>query len=521
MNEIKKVFSIIFIVLFIISFFLSCSKKDDSEKNILKIAFESAPITMDPRLATDVQSSRLTELIFNGLVKFDRNLDIVPDLCERWEMTGKDRFRFYLKKGIRFHTGENFTSADVVYTFKSLLSDELKSPLKGAYDFVQNVEAVDDYTVDFILAYDYAPFLSSMTMGIVPQNYAESSGTNFGDKPSGTGAFKFASMAREREIRLSANSEYFEKGFPKISGIVFKVIRDESVRAIQMENGDINFCENVFSPDTIERFLQNKKLTVMRDKGTDYYYIGINLKDPLLNDLQVRKAIAYGINRDSVIKNFEKGSAVAAGGLLPEGHWAYEGNVEHYDYNPEKAKKMLDDAGYSDPDGDGPKMRFSITYKTTYEERSRKFAEIFQEQMREIGIEIIIKMYEWATFYSDIKDGNFQLFRLKWVGVTDPDHYYEIFNSTRMPPVGKNRGYFNNPEIDRLTGEGRSTFDREKRKIIYSRIQKIASEDLPYISLWHGTNSAVMTADVKGFLLYPRGEFDSLKKVYFTANMEN
>ena len=129
-------------------------------------------------------------------------------------------------------------------------------------------------------------------------------------------------------------------------------------------------------------------------------------------------------------------------------------------------------------------------------------------------------MYEWATFYNDIKDGNFQLFRLKWVGVTDPDHYYEIFNSTRVPPVGKNRGYYNNAEIDRLTEEGRSTFDREKRRIIYSKVQKIAAEDLPYISLWHGTNSAVMTADIKGFLLYPRGEFDSLKKIYFADDKD-
>ncbi len=500
-----------------ISLILSCSGKDNREKDTLVVAFESAPITMDPRFATDVQSSRLTELIFNGLVKFDRNLEIVPDLCDRWEMVDRDKFRFYLKKGVKFHTGETLTARDVVYTFKSLLSDEFKSPLKGAYDFLRDVRAVDDYTVDFTLAYEYAPFLSSMTMGIVPEDYAGKTGEKFSDNPSGTGAFRFDSMLREREIRLKANKDYFKKGLPKINGIVFKIVRDESVRALQMENGDINFCENAFSPDTLDRFSKNDNLSVVRDKGTDYYYIGINMKDTLLGDIRVRKAIAYGIDRDSIIRNFEKDNAVIARGLLPEGHWAYNGDVSYYDYNPEKAKEILDKAGYRDPDGDGPKTRFNIIYKTTFEERSRKFAEIFQEQMRKIGIGIEIKMYEWATFYSDIKDGNFQLFRLKWVGVTDPDHYYEIFNSSRIPPVGKNRGFYRNSEIDELTERGRRIFDIGKRKEIYGRIQKIVADDLPYISLWHGVNNAVITKNIKGFLLYPRGEFDSLKKVYFNA----
>ncbi|RMF94162.1 MAG: ABC transporter substrate-binding protein [Candidatus Schekmanbacteria bacterium] len=510
-----KLFFYILISFLISLSIFSCNKKSSVKKDYLIVAFESAPITMDPRLATDVQSSRLTELLFNGLVKFDKNLRIVPDLCKNWEMINDKTFRFYLREGVKFHSGEILTADDVVYTFKTVMSENLKSPLRGAYDFLDHIEAVDSHTVDFYLSYPYAPFLTAMTLGIVPKRYAEKVGEKFGEMPSGTGPFVFDSMKREREIKLKANPDYFEEGTPKIDGIIVKIIRDESVRALQMENGDINFCENAFSPDTLERFRRNKNLIVLKDKGTDYYYLGINMRDPILRNLAVRRAIAYGIDRSSIIKNFEKNNVIIAKGLLPKDHWAYEDDVNVYEYNPLLAKKLLDEAGFTDPDGDGPKMRFNLTYKTTFEERSRKFAEIFQEQMRKIGIGINIKMYEWATFYNDIKEGNFQLFRLKWVGVTDPDHYYEIFNSKRIPPVGKNRGFYSNPEIDRLTEEGRRTFDLKKRKTIYSKIQKIVAKELPYISLWHGMNNAVLTKNVKGFLLFPRGEFESLKNVYF------
>lgn len=494
--------------------FSACLKENSENKNKIVIAFESAPATFDPRMSTDVPSSRISGLLFNGLVKFDRELKIVPDLSTDWKSEDGRTYIFHLRRGVFFHSGETLTSSDVVYTYKSILSDKLKSPLKGAYDFIEDIQAVDDYTVKFTLNREFAPFLSTMTTGIVPAKYAEKAGEDFGEHPSGTGPFRLESVERDREIRLSKNERYFEEGVPKIDGLVFKIIRDESIRALQLEKGDINFCENVFSPDTVERLSFNNNLNVIKEMGTDYYYIGINMKDKLSGNLDVRKAIAHGIDRNSIIRNIEKDGAVPATGLLPQGHWAYEGNVEKYEYDPERSKKLLDEAGFKDPDGDGPKMRLNLTFKTTYEERSRKFAEVFQEQMRKIGIGIDIRMYEWATFYNDIKGGNFQLFRLKWVGVTDPDHYYEIFNSGRFPPAGKNRGFYSNSEIDRLTEEGRKTMDIETRRKIYSDVQKIAASELPYISLWHAYNIAVLNRDIKGFLLYPRGEFDSLKYVY-------
>ena len=514
MNKQKLNLWIFLAIVLSFSLFYSCSKSKGTDQNSLVIAFESAPTNLDPRKATDVPSARITQIVFSGLIRFDRKSSITPDLCERWEVPNNKTYIFYLKKGVKFHNGEELKASDVKYTFESIMDPHFKSPLNGSFTFLRQIKIIDDYTIEFQLNDPYAPFLDSMSVGIVPKKYGEKLGESFGENPIGTGPFKINKILPDESIILEANESYFE-GKPKIKKIIFKTVKDETVRILGTEKGEINFLENAFSPDSIERFRDNPNLKTVEGEGTDYYYIGLNLKDPILKNKKVREAIAYAIDRDDIIKNLEGGTAKKTTGILPSTHWAYEGDVREYTFDPEKAKKLLDEAGFKDPDRGGPKTRFKLVYKTTHEERSRKFGEVLQELLRKVGITLEIKMYEWGTFYDDIKNGNFQIYRLKWVGVTDPDQYYEVFNSKNYPPNGKNRGFYSNPEIDRLTELGRKTLDTGERKKIYSQIQKIIAEDLPYISLWHSDNIAVMSKGLHGFVLYPRGDFTSIKDIHW------
>ncbi|OGL39657.1 MAG: hypothetical protein A3C43_03210 [Candidatus Schekmanbacteria bacterium RIFCSPHIGHO2_02_FULL_38_11] len=508
-NPVSRIIILLAAALFVFQF-LFCSKPEITNRNSITIAFESAPTNLDPRKATDVPSSRIAQIIYSSLVKFNEKSEIVPDLSYKWDIPDSNTYIFHLRKGVKFHNGEDLKAEDVEYTFKSIMDSGFKSPLRGSYTFLKEVKVLDDYTIRFDLNAPYAPFLSSMCVGIVPKRYAQKSGEDFGLKPVGSGPFRIVEILPDERIILEANESYFG-GKPGIKRIVFKAVKDETVRALELEKREINFLENAFSPDTIEIFKNNSEIEIFHGEGTDYYYIGLNLKDSVLENKKVRQAIAYAIDRDIIIKSIERGMARKATGMVPSSHWAYEKEVKDYDYNPERSKKLLDEAGFGDPDGDGPKARFKLVYKTTYEERSRKFGEVLQEFLRKVGISLEIKMYEWGTFYDDIKNGNFQIYRLKWVGITDPDQYYEVFNSKNFPPNGKNRGFYSNSEIDYLTKLGRKTMNIDERKKIYSRIQKIIAEELPYISLWHSDNVAVMSKGLKGFILYPRGEFNSIK----------
>jgi peptide/nickel transport system substrate-binding protein len=241
--------------------------------------------------------------------------------------------------------------------------------------------------------------------------------------------------------------------------------------------------------------------------------MGFNLKDPILRSRKVRQAIAHAIDRQAVIQHLLGGLAVPATGVLSSMNWAYEPAVESYVYDPQKAKRLLDEAGYKDPDGPGPEKRFTLTYKTSQNELRRRIGEAIQGFLGEVGIEARMRSYEWGTFFSDIRKGNFQLYTLTWVGITDPDIYYYLFHSKSLPPDGANRGAYLNPEMDLLIERGRVLQDRQARKEVYGHIQKIVARDLPYVSLWNEVNVVVMDQRVRGFVLRPDGDILSLKDV--------
>jgi len=492
---VKKFLSIGFLLLCI----FSCERQDLLEQGTLVIGIEGNPTNLDPRLATDAYSMRIDSLIFNGLTRPDENGEATPDLAERWEMPDDRTYIFHLRKEVTFHNGSKFTSADVLSTFESLRDPGFGSPLFTTFELVEKMSAQDPYTLRIRLREPHAPFLSQLSVGIAPKDTMQ--------KTIGTGPFRLKRFSPGSSVVLSANEKYF-RGPPRLKGAIFKIVPNDLTRILELRKGSIHLLQNNIPPDSVSDLENNPSLAILKRPGSSYAYLGFNLEDPILKNRLVRQAIAHSINREEIISHVLRGLATPATGLLPSFHWAYEGDVERYSYEPEKAKKLLDQAGHPSRNN-GPRMRLS--YKTSVSPLSKRIAEVLLHQIGEVGVTCDMRSYEWGTFFSDIKSGNFQLFTLLWVGVVDPDHFYYAFHSLSLPPRGANRVRYRNPELDSLLEKGRRALAKEERKEIYSRVQKILARDLPYISLWHLYDVVAMRKELKGFVIYPGGEFYSLE----------
>ena len=483
-----------------------------SNLHTLVFLLESSPVSLDPRVGTDAFSERLHQLLFNSLVRRDIHADLQPDLATGWKTPDSLTYEFHLRPHVLFHNGQPLTSRDVRYTFESILDGKINTVKRRQYQIIAQIQTPDAYTVIFKLKEPNANFLWLLSLGeigIVPHT----AGPEFANHPVGTGPFRFESMREDENVTLMSNPGYYD-GPPRVKRVLFKIVPEAIVRALEMRSGSADVALNELTPDIVHALNSDKKLVVIEQPGTTYKYLAFNLQDPLLRNLKVRQAIAYAIDIPALIHYLWRDEGDPATGILPPNVWAYEPNVTKYSRDLSKARALLDEAGYPDPDGEGPLPRFTLTYKTSTEELSRSEASVIQQQLREVGIGVEIRSFEFATFYSDIVRGNFQMYSLRWIGDNlNPDIFDAVFGSGNIPPDGKNRGHYHNPRVDQLILWARSEPDRAVRKGYYSQIQSIVAEDLPYLSLWNIHNVCIANRRVKNIHLYPSGDFDFLKEV--------
>ena len=275
-----------------------------------------------------------------------------------------------------------------------------------------------------------------------------------------------------------------------------------------MRKGEIDLAINVVPLDKLPQFERGslaKEYRMMTGPALNYQYLGLNMQSTKLQDPRVRQAIAHGINREELIEFLKKGRAIAADSVLTKQNDFAAPKLASYQHDPQKARQLMKEAGIDS---------LTLEYKTSNSRDAVKQARILQNQLKEIGINLKIRSFEWGTFFGDVKAGNFELFSLRWVGVSEPDFYYSLFHSSELPDVGgRNRVRYSNPEIDSLLEQGRSTIDPQERKKYYNKVQEILQQDLPYISLWHNQNVALVKENVDGFRLHPSGGFQSLVDV--------
>lgn len=474
--------------------------------NTLVMLIESSPTNLDPRIGVDAQSERIDNLIFDDLLTRGEHLDVSPGLAERWEIPDPLTYIFYLHKGVRFHDGRSLTSRDVKWSFDSLLQGRIRSPKAAVYRFVDHIDAPDDSTVIFHMKEATATLLWNLSdgaIGIVPYGSANEITT----RPIGSGPFKFVSAETDKEVILERNNDYWgDKA--KLDRIRFAVVPDATTRALELRKGSADAEINALTPDTVLTLQRETSLVVERAPGTVLAYLGFNLRDPILRDIRVRQAIAYALDRRPMIEYLWRGEAQPARSILPPQSWAYDGNVPAYDHDPEKARTLLDAAGYPEENG----VRFHITMKTSTDENTRLMVAVMQQQLREVGIALDIRSFEFATFFADVTHGIFQLYGLRWIGGNeDPDIFEYAFHSAKFPPNGANRGYYSNSRVDTLIDQARREVDPRLRKQAYDELQQIIAEDLPYIDLWYLDNVLVHTQRVRDVQLNPAGNYDFLR----------
>jgi peptide/nickel transport system substrate-binding protein len=478
------------------------------EADTAVMLIESSPLNLDPRVGTDAQSERIGELMFEGLVRRDENFELKPRLAESWEIPDPLTYIFHLRHDVRFHDGRAMTSADVKWTLESLLDGKIRSAKTSAYRYVNRVEAPNDFTFVIRLKEPFAALLWNLSdgaMGVVPNG----SGEELARRPIGTGPFRFVSETPDREVVIERNEQYWGKR-AGLRRVRFNVVPDATTRALELRKGSADAEINALPGDMVPALGRQPQLAVERAPGTSYQYLSMNLRDPILKNVLVRQALAYAIDRKPLIHYLWHDMAREANSVLPPQHWAYDAKAVSYPHNAAKARELLDEAGYH---ADGNGVRFHLVMKTSTDESTRLLCAVLQQQLREVGIALDIRSYEFATFYADVVKGAFQLYSLRWVGGSnqDPDVFENVFDTASFAPKRANRGYYSNPEVDRLIAQGRRSVDEKERTAVYGQIQEILNRELPYIHLWWGDNVLVHSRRLEKVQLTPAGNYDFLR----------
>ncbi|NOY44312.1 MAG: ABC transporter substrate-binding protein [Deltaproteobacteria bacterium] len=480
------------------------------EPAAFRVGIESTPTTLDPRYAAGAHAVRILPLLFHGLLKADPSGRLVPDLAVTWQQPDERTHVLRLRQGVRFHDGSELTARDVVATYRYVADPAHGCPASGALEPLRSVEAPDPYTVVFRLKRVYVSFPSLLTLGILPQGLANRK--DLGDRVVGTGPYRLAAFRPGEEIVLEAFPEHFE-GPPSLERIRFRIIPNATTRLLEIRSGGLDLLQNAVPPYSVRFLRRDPNLQVIVSPGTSYQYIGFNCEDPILKDVRVRRAIAYAVDRQALIRFALDGLARPATTLFPPEHWAHNPDVPTYPYDPDRARRLLDEAGYPDPDGPGPAVRFRLSYKTSTDKTANEVARVIAEQLGRVGIGVEVRSFEWGTFFSDVKRGDFQLMSLRWIGLRDPDVFHYLFHSASVPPRGANRGRYRNPQVDAWIDESRRTPDPERRRELYFRIQQAVARDCVYVSLWWLDNVVVLRRGYTGFEPLPGGEYTSLARV--------
>jgi peptide/nickel transport system substrate-binding protein len=492
------------VLLFLVAGASGCRSAAPGEA--LVVALEAMPENLDPRFSTDAASSRIGDLLFRSLTRPGPNEEPLPDLASSWRFEDSRTVVFELRSDATFSDGSPLTAEDVRATYESILDPAMASPKRALLEVIEAIETPATHTVRFRLKETHAPFFEATRIGILSRAFLEGRTRDL----LGSGPFRLAEVVPGREIVLRAVDSS-----AGLRAIRFRAIPDETVRALELRQGNVHFVQNGVEPDTLAWLAAGAKLCVRRLPGTTFQYLGMNLRDPILADRRVRRALAHAIDRDALVAHLLRGTARPADSLLAPEHWAHAEGLPRIRYDPEAARRLLDEAGYPDPDGEGPAVRFRLGYRTTPLASRRRLAEALQAMLREVGVGLDIATYEWGTFYEDVRRGNFQLYGLAWVGVSDPDIFFDILSSERIPPRGNNRGGFRDPEVDRLVWLGRRTLDPKERREIYGRLQRIVAEELPFVPLWWEDVVVVHDQRLCGFEPYPNGSLISLRTAWW------
>ena len=476
------------------------------------------PATLDPVTSNEMISLRLTELLFNGLVGINEKQEIVPELAERWELSPDRRtYTFFLRKDVSWHPKEGeeakpFTADDVIFTYKIMMHPKTITPLKVRYEFIDSAEKVDDYTVKFTLKRPILNALAKFSFKVIPKHGPSNPlfltrDDHFVQSPIGTGTYILKSITAEREIVLAANENYF-KGRPHIDKFVAKPFADQNIMTQALMFNAIDMIVLVNSRD-IPEIQGDKRFILQPYNALSYSFFGYNTRNPLLADKRVRKAFTYAVNRQEMLDSFFNGQGTIISGPFAPGSWAYNLDVQPQPFDPEKAKSLLQEAGFTKgTDGfmqkDG--KRLALTLKVPIEKESEAVKRVvlaFKNYLKNVGVDIKVEFKEWQSWKEDVfSEHEFDIIFASWV-FDDSADISSLFHSGEIGAWKNNFGGYSNPEVDGLINESKLTLDHEKRRTINRKLHAILAEESPYTFLWTLTNYAAYHKKVRRVAIHP------------------
>ncbi len=490
--------------------FNSCSVKNRLPDYIY-YRLNTDPTTLDPALITDVTGGYISAKIFNGLVKLDTNLNVVPDIAKSWEVSDRGtEYIFHLKQDVKFTNNREVTADDFKYSFKRILSPTGKSPnswvldkISGAREYMQGratdvsgIEIQDRYTLKIRLEQPFSPFLHLLTMTaayVLPKEEVERLGADFSSHPVGTGPFLLKEWKNNNEIILARNNHYFS-GRAKIGGIIYRIIPEDLTAVTEFELGNLDVITVPASEYARYRASAKWKKYLAAVPGLNIYYLGFNCSRPPFDNIDLRKAVSYAIDREKILKTFYENRGRLAQGPVPDvlRKWRM---LFPYPYNPQEAKRIID--------AEGLKER-TILFYITADQEVTDMAEIIQFYLNKAGLKVRIKQLEWSAYKSAVNKGEADLFWLSWwADYPDPENFlFPLFHSSNHG-AGGNRSRYSNPEVDRLIEAGQKALDISERDEYYRLAEKTIDEEVPLVFFWHKTDFTLRQPYLKNYKLYP------------------
>ncbi|MCA9508300.1 MAG: ABC transporter substrate-binding protein [Myxococcales bacterium] len=515
-------------------FFCSCTKSCSNpidHTGFINIAVSSPIETLDARYATSANSLRISGLVFAPLLTLGDDLSPQPFLAKSIEILDEKTFKITLHPNLKFHDGTPITADDVVYTFDQLSSKNVSSPHAQKFNYLKDIQKISPTEVIFELKKVFAPFLTDIcALGIVSKNSCLGRSQECRHEYNGSGPFKVKEWNKAKEeIIFEPFADWWE-GAPK-NPLFVRIVRDENTRLLELMGQKTDLVQGDISPQNILELKKQAYLDVEQIAGTGYSYLAINVRGPKKNDkensesylthkalasIKVRKAIAHAIDFDKIIEKILLGTAKRVSGLIPNGHWAKDPSLKVPAYDPKKAEKELDEAGF--PRLSGHRPRFQLTIATTPNRMRQGIAQLYADYLGKIGIEVNIRVKDWGALYQDMKQGNFDLFSAIWVPVTEPDLYHWVHHSENIPDLdgsGGNRHGYRNQKVDKLIEQARSIISPQERKMLYHQIEQILLDELPYIPLWNEDQIVIYNKiRLHNFKAHPTGSLLGLRKAY-------
>ena len=465
------------------------------------------PASLDPAGSNDQPSSQVNRQIYNTLVDLDDNMAPVPSLAERWVWEDPTRLRMYLRRGVRFHNGDELRASDVKFTLDRAAVSPHIAHITG---MIERVDVINDYEILITLDNPFVPFLAHLghpATSIVNERAVRQYGDDYGRNPVGTGPMRFVNWVTGASIDLVRFDDYWA-GPARVRNITFNFIIDPTTRLIALETGEIDLMYGVSQSD-VSRVQNDPNMVMIQTPGLGTDYIGFNFQKPPLDDARVRQAINYAIDMDAVMRAAYFGVNPPANGPISDLVWASAANtLAPFTYNQARARQLLTEAGY--PNG------FSTTLVTNEGNNVRlDVAEIVQNMLAQVGIRMDIQLMEWGAYLDYTSAGNHDMFILGWVTVTgDPDYGLSaLFHSDNFGAAG-NRTFYANPRLDDLLDQGRRETNPTRREQIYMEAQQIIRDDTPWIWTAVGVNLNASHPSLRGFEPIPAGHHQ-LWSIYF------